>query len=108
MLPVLESREDGLSPPSQQEWFEVVEGQVNSENEVEKARRERSRTADHAMRLLMLEFYTHQLGLSVSSTLCVMENGKLFELSTVKQLCFTDSELPLVSATPREETAHPV
>lgn len=63
VLEASKSPENISAPLSRRESFESVEGPVSGEYVADRAAWKRSETADHAMRLLTLEFFKHLHGL---------------------------------------------
>lgn len=76
----------------------MLERPVRTEEGVDKASRERSEAADLAMGLLAILFFSHLHALLVNSSLYSLNDVRLLEWNTNKQLQFTASTLPLVFA----------
>lgn len=68
-----------FSPFSERESFDGVKILVNGEQKVEKAAQKHSRPADHAIRLLTLDFSKHLHCLFGNSRLCALKDDKLSE-----------------------------
>lgn len=74
----LKSREDGFSSLSQREFFDGLEGPVNSEGNVDNFASKRSKSADHAKSLLKMELFKRLHRLLETKVLYAVENGKHF------------------------------
>lgn len=79
VLHISKSREDSFSSLLKRESFGGAGSPVNSKYKSKKARRERSKTADHAMRLFNLELLKNQYVLLWNSTWNYLQDEKLFE-----------------------------
>lgn len=98
MLRALQSRENGFSPLLQRESFHSGEGPVNGEEKGDKAAWERSRPADHAMRMPTLEFSKHLPAPIGNNMIYTLENDELFGLGAMEQFCLTALAVLYVSA----------
>lgn len=65
-----------------------MKGPANDETEADKAAWEGPETADHAKRLLNLEFFEYLSGLLENNTLYALKENKLFEWRAEQQLGF--------------------
>lgn len=70
-------REDCFLPLSQWEMLKGLKGPVTWQEEVGKASRKRSGTADREMRLLVLELFKHMHGFLGNKNIFVLKDGEL-------------------------------
>lgn len=84
-------------PLLQRKWFDGVKGLVNSEAETGKAARERFRSANHAMRVMALEFFKHLFGHLGNNTLYALEEDSPHERSSAKQLLYDSKTAPFLA-----------
>lgn len=93
ILQVLKSREDGFPHLSQRESLDGVEGSLIGEEKVDKAGRERSKTADLRCVCRRSSFFEHLHGHLGNNMFYALEDEKLFEWSAEKQFFFKATAL---------------